>query len=442
VALVSSGEPRPIRVGLLGLGNVGAALVELIGAQREAIRDRTGLDLVVTRVAVRSAAKARAVEVDPALLTTDASEVVTDPDIDIVVELIGGIEPARELTLAALNAGKPVVTGNKELVANHAVELFTAAEANGVDLLFEAAVAGAIPIMRPLRESLIGEPIARVMGIVNGTTNYILSAMSEDGASYADALAEAQSRGFAERDPTADVEGFDAAAKAAIIATIAFGQSVVAGDVYREGISSITASDIAAAERFDMVVKLLAITESTPDDSGETRINARVHPAMVPSDHPLASVRGSFNAVFIEGEALDDLMLYGRGAGGTPTASAVLGDLIDAAGNASRNTAAVFGTMERARLSSIDDVRSAFYLTLDLIDQAGVLAAVAEIFGRHQVSIRSMEQAAPASPDGGAHVVFITHATAESGLTAVLDELGRSEVVASVGTVMRVIGVD
>jgi homoserine dehydrogenase len=276
-----------VRVGVLGCGNVGAALIGLVAAQAKEIEARTGVQLEITRVAVRNLSRHRDVELDPAMLTRDTEGVVTDPDIDLVVEVIGGIEPARGLITAALAAGKPVVTANKELLANVGVELFQAADQYGVDLLFEAAVAGAIPLVRALRESLRGEPIRRVMGIVNGTTNFILTKMTEQGAPYGEALAEAQRLGFAERDPTADVEGFDAGAKAAIIATIAFGARVVAGDVYHEGISQITSADIDVARRLGYVVKLLAIAEL--DTTGEVAV--RVHPAMVPVHHPLASVR-------------------------------------------------------------------------------------------------------------------------------------------------------
>ncbi|MGI9119465.1 MAG: homoserine dehydrogenase, partial [Acidimicrobiales bacterium] len=296
-----------VRLGLLGCGNVGSALVGLIGEQADTIEARTGLRLEVARVAVRNRVKARSVALDDGCLTHDVDGVVHDPDIDLVVELIGGIEPARTLVLDALKAGKPVVTANKELMANVGTELFAAAEGAGVDLLFEAAVAGAVPVIRPLRESLAGTRIRRITGIVNGTTNYILTRMSEEGATYADALAEAQSLGYAERDPTADVEGFDAGAKAAILATIAFGASVVAGDVYHEGISGVTPADIAFAHRLGYEIKLLAVSEQGDDG----RVAVRVHPAMVPNGHPLASVRGSFNAVFIEGDAVGELMLYG-----------------------------------------------------------------------------------------------------------------------------------
>ena len=298
-----------IRVGLLGCGHVGGALVELLGEQRDDIRERVGVSLDITRVAVRSTSKERSVDIDEALLTSDARSVVTDPDIDVVVELIGGIEPARELVLTAVAAGKPVVTGNKELVANHGAELYAAAAAAGVDLMFEAAVAGGIPLIRPLRESLAGEPVTRVMGIVNGTTNYILSQMTEAGVDYGAALAEAQSLGYAERDPTADVEGFDAAAKAAIIATIAFGLDVVAGDVYHEGIADITSTDIDFAGRLGYEVKLLAIVERRGD-----AVAVRVHPTMLPKEHPhlLAVWDRRFGAHCVKGRCWVYEHLVGR----------------------------------------------------------------------------------------------------------------------------------
>ncbi|MGI9031301.1 MAG: homoserine dehydrogenase, partial [Ilumatobacteraceae bacterium] len=292
---------RHVRVGVLGCGNVGGALVGLLAEQAKEIEARTGVRLEVTRVAVRNLSRDRDVELAPGVLTRDAEAVVADPDVDVVVEVIGGIEPARELITAALAGGKPVVTANKELLANVGVELFRCADDHGVDLLFEAAVAGGIPVVRALRESLRGEPIRRVLGIVNGTTNFVLTRMTEDHASYGDALAEAQRLGFAERDPTADVEGFDAGAKAAIIASIAFGARVVAGDVYHEGISGVTAGDIAVAKRLGYVVKLLGIAERDPDSGA---IAVRVHPERVPMTHPLVSVRGGFNAVFVEGDAV------------------------------------------------------------------------------------------------------------------------------------------
>jgi homoserine dehydrogenase len=427
---------------MLGCGNVGAALVELIDQRGDAIAARTGLRLEVTRVAVRSLAKERPVELPEGVLTLDAAGLVVDPAVDVVVEVIGGIEPARELVLAAVKAGKPVVTGNKEMLANVGAELFAAAEEAGVDLLFEAAVAGGIPFIRPLRESLAGERIDRIMGIVNGTTNYILTQMTEAGMSYADALSEAQNLGYAERDPTADVEGHDAAAKAAIIASIAFGVRVVAGDVYDEGISRITTADIDYAAKMGYVVKLLAIAEQHdgPDgpggpDGGEVAV--RVHPAMVPVDHPLASVRDSFNAVFVEGAAVGDLMFYGRGAGGWPTASAVLGDLIDAALNRTKGSHASVGALGRARIRPIDEVETAYYLNLDVFDRPGVLAAVAGVFGQHDVSIRSMEQE---GLGGEARLVFITHVAREAAVQATIRDLHHLDAVDRITSVLRVIG--
>ncbi len=426
-----------VNIGLLGCGNVGAALVELVRDRGDEIAARTGLRLAVTRVAVRSLSKERGVELPAEVLTTDAESVAADPDVDLVVEVIGGIEPARELIVDALKAGKPVVTANKELLANVGGELYAVAESSGVDLLFEAAVAGGIPLIRPLRESLVGEDVARVMGIVNGTTNYILTKMTEE-LELRPGLAEAQSLGYAERDPTADVEGFDAGAKAAIIATIAFGAKVVAGDVFHEGISGVTSSDIDHARRLGYQIKLLAIAERYDDGS----VAVRVHPAMVPDAHPLASVRDSFNAVFVEGEAVGDLMFYGRGAGGFPTASAVLGDVIDAAANLAKGTHASLGSFGKARIRPIDELRSAFYLNLVVEDRPGVLAAVAGVFGAHGVSIRSMEQESLDSGDSGARLTFITHTAREADLRSTLGELRGLDAVRSVGSVLRVIGSD
>ena len=427
-----------LRIGLLGCGNVGAALVTLLDEQRDTVAARTGIKLEITRIGVLSTSKDRGLSVDPSVFCTDAAAIVADPDIDIVVEVIGGIEPARSLLHTAIAAGKPVVTGNKELLANHGAELFAAADDAGVDLLFEAAVAGAIPLIRPLRESLAAEPIQRIMGIVNGTTNYILTQMAEHGASYAEALSEAQSLGYAERDPTADVEGFDAGAKAAILATVAFGAEVVAGDVYREGISRVTLHDIAMAKRLGYAVKAVAVAERAGPSDGERPVLAvRVHPAMVPLQHPLASVRDSFNAVFIQGGAVGELMFYGRGAGGRPTAGAVLGDLVDAAVNLASGGPGRIGRLVRANVGSIDDLRSEYYIGLEVADRPGVLALVADVFGRHRVSIRSMEQHGLGDD---ARLVFITHECLERDLQATLRDLRGLEPVHEVGSVIRVVG--
>jgi homoserine dehydrogenase len=429
-----SPDPKVVRVGVLGCGNVGAALIALVGEQAAAIEARTGIRLQIAKVAVRNLSRERDVELPEAMLTRDATSVVQDPGIDVVVEVIGGIEPARELIVTALKHDKPVVTANKELLANVGAELFAAAEASGCDLLFEAAVAGGIPLVRSLRESLAGEPIRRVLGIVNGTTNFILSKMSEEGTDYADALSEAQRLGFAERDPTADVEGYDAGAKAAIIASIAFGVRVVAGDVYHEGISRITPGDIGVAHRLGYVVKLLAIAERDPD-SGE--VSVRVHPAMVPASHPLASVRESFNAVFVEGDAVGQLMFYGRGAGGRPTASAVLGDLIDAAVNLRKGTHGSIGALTRAPIRPIDETSAEYYLPLEVTDRPGVLHAVTGVFARHGVSIRTAEQEGLGED---ARLVFITHTSREADVQATLRDLRHLDVVRRVGDILRVVG--
>jgi homoserine dehydrogenase len=427
-----------VRIGLLGCGTVGTSLIQLIEAEGSGIDARTGLRLEVTRVAVRDRAKHREVALRAGAITTDAHDVVTDPQIDVVVEVMGGIEPARQLILDALKNGKPVVTANKELLATAGPEIFRAADGAGVDLLFEAAVAGGIPLVRPLRESLLGEPIRRIMGIVNGTTNYILTRMTEAGASYADALTEAQALGYAEADPTADVEGFDAAAKIAILATIAFGVEVTVGDVHHEGISGITATDIAYATRKGHVVKLLAIAEG-PDadaDHGRGPIGVRVHPVLLPVTHPLASVRESFNAVFVQGGAVGDLMFYGRGAGGHPTASAVLGDLIDAATNIRKGSSASVGALAAAEIRPVDDLTCEYYLNLEVVDRPGVLSAVAGVFGDHRVSISSMEQEGLGDE---ARLIFVTHVARESDVQATIADLRNLEAVRHVGSVIRLL---
>ncbi|MCS5681256.1 MAG: homoserine dehydrogenase [Actinomycetota bacterium] len=421
-----------LRIGILGCGTVGGALIRLIETDADRIAARTGVRLEVARVAVRNLSAERDVNLPPDSFTRDPASVVNSPDIHLVVETIGGIEPARQLVIDSLKSGKPVVTANKELVANVGQELFEAASAGGVDLFFEAAVGGGIPLIRVLRESLAGERITRVMGIVNGTTNFILTKMTEEGAEYADVLAEAQQLGFAEADPTADVEGSDAAAKAAILATIAFGAKVVGGDVYQEGISRISPSDIAAASHMGHVIKLLAVAEC---DSEEVAV--RVHPTMVPEHHPLASVRDSFNAVFLEGSEVGDLMLYGRGAGGGPTASAILGDVISAARNLQQGVSNDVGVLAELAIRPIDETASAFYLQLDVEDKPGVLAVVASVFGHHGVSIRSMEQRGQGTT---AHLVFITHQAREADVQATLRDLRDLNEVKDIGALIRVIG--
>lgn len=430
-----------IRVGVLGCGTVGASLLALLHRQNATIAARTGLSLEVAGVAVRDLARPRPVGLDDVVVTDDAAAVVADPTIDVIVEVMGGLSPARELVLAALGSGKPVVTANKALLAAHGAELFAAADAAGVDLLFEAAVAGGIPFLRPLRESLLAEPVVRVMGIMNGTTNFILTKMSEDGADYSVALKQAQELGYAEADPTADVEGHDAAAKIAIVASIAFGAEVTSADVQCEGISSVTAGDIAFAARHGFAIKLLAIAERFSTNSGD-ELSARVHPCLVPNAHPLASVRDSFNAVFVQGEAVGDLMFYGRGAGGDPTASAVLGDLVDAALNAKRGTHASLGSFLPMPFRSSDELAAAWYLSLCVDDRPGVLASIASVFGAHDVSIDSMEQhSLPSSADAidEARIDLIIHPARERDVRATLAALGTLDSVRSVGSTIRVL---
>jgi homoserine dehydrogenase len=370
------------------------------------------------------------------LLTTDADALVRDPGVDIVVELIGGLEPAGGLIRAALEAGKPVVTANKALLASpDGIDLRLLARRQGVDLLYEAAVAGAVPLVRVLRESLTGERIHRVMGIVNGTTNFILTKMAEQGSDYAEVLVEAQALGLAERDPTADVEGHDAAAKAAILAGVAFGYDVAEADVAREGITAIRAVDIEFAERSGYVVKLLAVVERVRDDA----LSVRVHPTMIPESHPLAGVRGAFNAVFIEGEAAGELMLYGQGAGGAPTASAVVGDLIDATRNLLAGTTAPTPARQPARLSPQADLASAYYLSLEVVDRPGVLGTVTTVFGEHNVSIRSMEQEDMLD---NARLTFLTHAARQGDVSDTLLSLAKLDSVARIGGVIRIMGED
>jgi homoserine dehydrogenase len=406
--------------------------VSLISREADAIEARTGIRLEITRVAVRDLDKARPPELDRSLLTTDAEALVVADDVDVVVEIMGVLDPTDALLRQALAAGKPVVTANKELLATRGVSLFGAAADAGRDLLFEAAVGGGIPLIRPLRESLAGEPIARIMGIVNGTTNFILTRMTEDGAEYGDALAEAQRLGYAEPDPTADVDGYDAGAKVAILASIAFGVGLTIDDVYIEGIRSVTATDIAFAQRLGYVVKLLGIAEQI-----DGQVAVRVHPAMIPATHALASVRDSFNAVFIEGEAVGELMLYGRGAGAMPTSSALLGDLLDAAHNLRIGGRGRAPVLAPAKLRDVSELRSQYYLALDVADRPGVLASVAGVLGDHGVSIQSMEQQGLGDE---ARLVFITHVAREADVQATLNDLRALDAVRSVGGLLRVIG--
>ena len=425
-------HPRPLTVGLLGCGIVGSGVVQLLRDNADELAARLGAPLTVGPVAVRTAARDRPVAVDR--LTTDAQAVVDDPDVDIVCEVMGGIEPARSLIARALEQGKPVVTANKELISTLGGELTELAVANRTRLDYEAAVAGGIPIIRPLRVSLAGDRVRRVLGILNGTTNYILTKMTEEGVDFGTALGEAQRLGYAERDPTADVEGFDAAQKAAIIASLAFDQRVVAGDVYREGITGITDTDIELARRMGYVIKLLAIVEQRDDGA----IGARVHPSMVPVHHPLASVRESFNAAFVEADGVGELMFYGPGAGSLPTASAVVGDLVAVSRTLlSEATPPPGSGPPQAHMAPFDDAVVQFSIRLNVADQPGVLAAVASVFGEHHVSIKSVLQ--EGSQDH-AQLLLITHAARERNVQATLGALRELAVVRDVDSVIRVEG--
>ena len=421
-----------VRLGVLGHGVVGSAFVALVNQQSDDILARSGVRLEVAKVCIRDTKKKHSLP-KGAVLVNDPYALVQSSDVDLVVELMGGIDPASELIFAALKANKPVITANKALLARHGAELFKAADASSTDLLFEAAVCGGIPLIRPLRESLRGEPINRVLGIVNGTTNFILTKMSELGADYQVALAEAQQLGFAEADPTADVQGHDAAAKIAIIASIAFGTTVRLDDVYCEGITKITAADITIARKFGFAVKLLGVAEL---DKSSSKLSVRVHPALVPLTNPLAAVRESFNAVVVDGRASGSLMFYGRGAGGEPTASAVLGDVIDAAINLRKDTHAPLGAFTEAKLLSISEINCEYMIGLEVADRPGVLHAVTGVFARNSVSIRAAEQDGIGSD---ARLVFLTHDAKESAVQSCLAEFKSLDVVKHVGALLRVV---
>jgi homoserine dehydrogenase len=417
---------------MLGCGTVGAAVVRLLEEHRDDIARRAGCRLDVAKVAVRDPAKPRDVPLDPSTFVADPMAVIDDPDIDIVCELIGGVEPAGSLVLAAFDRDKPVVTANKELLAVRGRELFDASDAKGLDLYFEAAVGGGIPLIRPLKESLTGERLRRVTGIVNGTTNFILTRMSEEGFGFDEALREAQRLGYAEADPTADVEGHDAAAKCAILASIAFNARVVGDDVYREGIARVTTEDIEFARRLGYVVKLLAIAELGDDE----RIAARVHPAMIPATHPLASVRDAFNAVFVEGPKVGELMFYGRGAGGDATATAVVGDLVTVARNLLAGARGVGCTCFHERtIRPMSEMTGQYYILFRVDDRPGVLAEIASVFGRNEVSIKSVWQEGTGRD---ARLVFVTHRAREGAFQQAVTELRGVPVVREVRSVLRV----
>jgi homoserine dehydrogenase len=427
----------PLRVAMLGCGTVGTEVVRLLHSSGDDLAARVGVPLELAGIAVRRLGKARGLPVPDELFTTDAAGLVGRDDVDLVIEVIGGLEPARTLILAALAAGKSVVTANKALLAEDGATLHAAAAKAGADLYYEASVAGAIPLLRPLRESLAGDQISRVTGIVNGTTNFVLTRMDETGAGFVDALDEATALGYAEADPTADVEGFDAAAKAAILAGLAFHTRVVAGDVHREGITEVTAADVASAQAMGCVVKLLAIAERCGDAAG-AGITVRVHPAMIPRTHPLGSVREAYNAVFVEAASAGRLMFYGPGAGGSPTASAVLGDLVAVARN-TLSGACGAGASDYAelRVRPMGEVVTRYHISLDVADKAGVLAAVAHAFADQDVSIRTVRQEGHGDD---ASLVVVTHAATDAALQAVVEQLRGLDSVRAVASVMRVEG--
>ncbi|HET7689391.1 MAG TPA: homoserine dehydrogenase [Nocardioidaceae bacterium] len=427
---------RTLRVALLGCGSVGSQVVRLLHEQADDLEARVGARLELAGVAVRRPDAKRDVEVPAHLLTTDAAALVAS-GVDVVIEVIGGIEPARSLILSALEHGASVVTANKALLAEDGSTLFAAAEKAARDLYFEAAVAGAIPILRPLRESLAGDRVRRVLGIVNGTTNFILDKMDSSGAGFSEALEEAQALGYAEADPTADVEGFDAAAKAAILASLAFHTRVTASDVYREGISDVSAADVASAREMGCVVKLLAICELTDGDGGAA-VSARVHPAMIPRTHPLASVREAYNAVFVESEAAGQLMFYGPGAGGSPTASAVLGDLVTVSRNRLNDVRGVGeSTYAQAEILPMGETETRYHVAIDVDDRAGVLAAVALAFADHGVSIQTVRQEGRGDD---AQLVVVSHTAKDEALAATVNTLRGMDEVRDVSSVMRVEG--
>jgi homoserine dehydrogenase len=437
-----SGDEKPIGVAVLGFGNVGSEVVRIIGESASDLTARIGAPLVLRGIGVRRVADDRGVPI--ALLTDNVEELVSRDDVDIVVELMGPVEPARKAILAALEQGKSVVTANKALMAVSTGELAQAAEHAHVDLYFEAAVAGAIPVIRPLTQSLAGDTVLRVAGIVNGTTNYILSEMDSTGADYDAALADASALGYAEADPTADVEGYDAAAKAAILASIAFHTRVTADDVYREGITKVTPADFASARALGCTIKLLAICERLTNDEGQQRISARVYPALVPLDHPLAAVNGAFNAVVVEAEAAGRLMFYGQGAGGAPTASAVMGDLVMAARNRVHGGR---GPREskyaQLPISPIGFIPTRYYVNMNVADRPGVLSSVAAEFGKREVSIAEVRQEGMVDDGGqrcGARIVVVTHQATDAALSDTVAALADLDVVQSVNSVLRMEG--
>jgi homoserine dehydrogenase len=437
-----NGNEKPVGVAVLGLGNVGGEVVRIIEDSADDLANRIGAPLVLRGVGVRRVATDRGVPID--LLTDNIDELVSRDDVDVVVEVMGPVEPSRKAILSALEHGKSVVTANKALLSISTGELAQAAESANVDLYFEAAVAGAIPVIRPLTQSLAGDTVQRVAGIVNGTTNYILSEMDSTGAEYKQALADASALGYAEADPTADVEGYDAAAKAAILASIAFHTRVTADDVYREGITKITPDDFLSARALGCTIKLLSICERITTDDGLQRVSARVYPALVPLSHPLATVNGAFNAVVVEAEAAGRLMFYGQGAGGAPTASAVTGDLVMAARNRVLGSR---GPKEskyaQLTVAPMGFINTRYYVSMNVADKPGVLSSVAAEFAKREVSIAEVRQEGVVGEGGqrvGARIVVVTHTATDAALSETVDALADLDVVEGVASVLRLEG--
>lgn len=426
-----------INVGILGLGTVGGGTLDLLQRNAALITGRAGCPITVTRIAVKNVDKARAVAFNPELLTADAHAVLTDPNIHIVAELIGGVAPARDYVLQAIAAGKSVVTANKELIAKHGVEITVAAAQAGVDFRFEGSVGGGIPLIKPLRESLAGNRVQQLMGIVNGTTNFILTKMTREGRDFEEVLAQAQALGYAEADPSADVDGYDTMYKLAILAGIAFSAPVGIQDIYREGIRGVHARDIEYARELGYVIKLIALGRQDEDGA----VELRVHPALLPSEHPLANVNDVFNAVFIQGDAVGDVMFYGRGAGSDPTGSAVVGDLVEVARHICRGQVGQDVHHEAAPKVSMKDfaeVSTRFCVRMQVADRPGTIAQIATIFGDKGVSIESIVQ--KKSDGDAAEIFWMTHRTSQRAMGRSLNEFNRLDAVREVSSVIRVEG--
>jgi len=428
---------KTIRIGILGLGVVGGGVIEIINRHREKMKSHAGVDLEVVRAADLTTERFAQLGLSPQQCTTDAFEVVNDPNVDIVVELIGGVGVARDLVLAAINAGKPVVTANKALLATYGEEIFNAADAKGVDIRFEASVGGGIPVLEPLTHALTGNEITRVMGIVNGTTNYMLTRMTDDGLSFDEVLKEAQDLGYAEADPTADVDGLDAAAKIAILASLAFNSRVTLDDVYAEGIRKLSATDIEYAEEIGYTVKLLGIANKLADG-----IDVRVHPTMIPCNHQLASVNGVYNAVYLTGDFVGDVMFFGEGAGAGAAASAVVGDLVEAA-RAYQSGNKVIGCTctDNLPIRPLDTLRTRYCVRLIIEDKSGVIAQLGAVFANYGVSLKSLKQRGAAGA-GQVEFIFMTHETLEADMQKVLADIAQIDAVHEVASVLRVENLD